>query len=262
MKLVIYFLCLLSTLFFTPACTPRLENISNPSQISASLPTPPLSKPNSQNLEQIIPYSYNLLVEKRIEPPRLSYDTADFTKIQFPNGDQGVFVTIGIWGIARGYQLLYRIKNEQFELIEPIRKGRYVWGLKSARNQKHVAAQVEFLDLFAQRNQEWKDILKVTGVGHAGSGLWDDGYFEILAITNDGAKELFTGVEFVTNSSTVDTYREYQFKDLDGDSNQEIIEDVKNCEYRISKDTWKREDLGCQQSQTIYKFDGNRYMPE
>ena len=31
---------------------------------------------------------------------------------------------IGVFGIARGYQLLYRIENEQFELIEPIRTGR------------------------------------------------------------------------------------------------------------------------------------------
>ena len=84
--------------------------------------------------------------------------------------------------------------------------------------------------------------------------------FEILAVTDNGLQELFTGVEFVTNSSTFDSYNEYQFTDLDGDGNQEIIETIEDCEYRISEDTWEREDLDCQQFQRIYRFDGTRYV--
>ncbi len=248
-----YLNCSACVLFFIFACSPISEDMSTTS-----------STLNAQDSKLVIDYSYNLLVEKGLEPAGLSYDTADFAIVQFLNGNQGVFVAIGVFGIARGYQLLYRIENEQFELIEPIRTGRYVWGLKSAQNEKRGSAQVdiEFLDIFAQKNSKWQDILKVTGAGHAGTGLWDDGYFEILAVTDNGLQELFKGVEFVTNSTTFDSYREYQFTDLDGDGSQEIVEAVENCEYRISKDTWKREDLGCQQSQTVYKFDGTRYVSE
>jgi len=240
-------------LFLITACSSNSEDVLTTS-----------STLNTQNLDTIVDYSYNLLVEKGIEPAGLSYDTSDFATVEFPDGKPGVFVTIGVSGIDRGYQLLYRIEKEQFELIEPIRAGRYIWGLQSGQNEKRTLAQVdiELLDIFAKENSEWQDILKVTGAGHAGVGLWDDGYFEILAVTNNGLQELFTGVEFTTNSTTKDDFHEYQFIDLDGDGNQEIVETIETCEYRINKDTWSREDLGCQQFQVIYKFDGNHYMSE
>ncbi|MCP4541889.1 MAG: hypothetical protein GY832_32570 [Chloroflexi bacterium] len=214
--------------------------------------------------QDAIDYSYNLLVERGFERAELGYETSDFTIVQFPSGEQGVFVTIGIFmGVDHGYQLLYRIENGQFELIEPIRTGRYVWGLKSTQNEKQASAQVdmEFLDIPAQ-SSEWENIVKVTGAGHPGTGAWYDGYFEILAITDNGLQELFAGFEFITNSTNYDRYYEYQFADLDGDGNQEIVEVIENCEYQINPDTWKREDLGCRQSQQVYQFNGTRYVPE
>lgn len=253
MKFVKYLICLVFTLSFTFACSTNLEKVSTAT-----------SQLKAQNLDLVIDSSYDLLVAKGLEPAGLSYDTADAAVVQFPSGDQGVFVTIGAFGIARGYQLLYRVAGEQFELIEPIRTGRYVWGLKSLQNEKRGSAQVdiEMVDIIAQRHSEWQAIVKVTGAGHAGSGLWDDGYFEILAVTETGLQELFAGVEFSTDSTTVDRYQAYKFTDLDGDGTQEIMVAVENCEYRVSQDSEQREDLGCQQSQAVYKFDGTRYVSE
>lgn len=241
-KLAIHLICSVLVLSFVSTCSSSLEGLSTAS-----------SKLDTQDLGFVIDYSYNLLVEKGIERAEPSYDTSDFTIVQFPSGEQGVFVTIGVFsGVERGYQLLYRIKNGRFELIEPIRTGRYAWGLKSIQNEKRASAQVdiEFLDILAQ-SSEWENVVKVTGAGHPGTGIWDDGYFEILAITDNGLQELFTGVEFITNSTNFDKYYEYQFTDLDGDGNQEVVEVIENCEYQINKETWKREDLGCQQSQQV-----------
>lgn len=247
-----YLICLCAALFLVAACSLSPEATSTASSAIVT-----------QNLESVIEHSYNLLVERGFESGKLSYDTADYAIVQFPSGEQGVLVTLGFFGIARGYQLLYRIENEQPELIEPIRTGRYIWGLKSIQNERRDSAQVDmgFLELLASKDSKWKNIVRVTGAGHAGTGLWDDGYFEILAVTESGLQKLFTGVEFVTNSTTVDSTQQYQFTDLDDDGNQEIVETTEICEYGLSE-TGEREDLGCQQSQGIYRFNGSHYEPE
>lgn len=203
--------------------------------------------------------AYALLLQKGLE----SIDTmesSNFAFVQFPNGDSGAVVALGFSGPARGYRLLYRIRDNQLELVQLIeRSGGVEWGLKSLQNSMKATAQVdiEFLQLLRDQN---KQIIKMTGATHHGTGLWDDGYFEMLVIDNDGLKEIFSGVEYSTNTLTVETRNRYQFVDLDGDGNAEIIESSECWGYLPSWTSETREKLGFVRSRQIYRFNGARYV--
>ncbi len=207
-----------------------------------------------------IAYSYKLVLQKGLEP-NLGYEAANFALVRFPNGAPGAFVALGATGITRGYQILYRIRNNQLELVQLTPTG-ICWGVRSLRGSiSDFKTDIEFLDLFATTKTRPQQIIKVTGAGHAGSGLWDDGYFQVLAITENGFSEIFTGLEATTNMTTFDTHHQYQFVDLDGDGNKEIIEDEKRCDYRLDIANGEKRDLGCTTSRKTFRFDGTRYTP-
>lgn len=251
-------LCLLVS-----ACTGPTTLSSTSANTSAPVVQTLLPVPSSHFIlehDQAIAYSYEVLLQQGIEPrPGVSRAGTSFAIVRFPNDDQGVFVAIGLYGIARGYQFLYRIDGDQVELVEPIRQSQLVWGLEDAQGTK---SEIEFLDQLIRASNSSRQTFKVTGVGHAGSGLWDEGYFEILQVTSNGLRVIFTGVETSTNSTTFNIHNQYQYVDLDGDGNKEIIEDSEYCEYRIEPSTWAKQDLGCNQSRKVYHFDGVIYKAE
>lgn len=126
--------------------------------------TPPVNWVNDP--DEAIAYSYDLLLQRDLEQG-FGYDNANYAQVEFPNGDAGVFVAIGFSGPTRGYQFLYRIKDDQVELVELISAGRD-WGIRSLRDFDKVG--IEILELFPDTSRQSGQVLKVTGAGHAGTG--------------------------------------------------------------------------------------------
>jgi hypothetical protein len=204
--------------------------------------------------DETIEYSYDLLIQRELE--YLS-GNATCAQVEFPNGDTGVFVAIGFIGPTRGYQFLYRIENEQVELVEFV-SGEWAWGFRSLQDFDRV--DIEVLDLFAGTSNGPRQVLKVTGAGHAGTGLWEDGYFQIIKVTNEGIGVLFAGAEVEINANHQGWHRQYQYQydDLDADGYSEIIKEGEECRYQASNPGLETTD--CQKVKKVYYFNGTEYV--
>jgi len=236
-----------------PTATPVLPTLT-------SLPI--LAKPDPQLIldrDQAIAYSYNLLLHQGLEQG-FEYDNANFARIRFPNGDKGAFIAMGFSGIVRGYQFLYRISNDQAELVELIGRGPD-WGIRSLQEFEKV--DVEFLELVPDIDGQPKQLLKVTGAGHSGTGLWTDGYFQIIDITDDGIKVIFTGAEAEIDANPGGYHHQYRYQyiDLDGDGGKEIIKEDEECEYRFSEEKGL-EKTACESIREVYQFNGTEYVKQ
>jgi hypothetical protein len=257
--------CLVVLVVVLSACAGQMATPTSVASTGTSTTLIPLSTPDAQLILDpawAIEYSYEILLHRELEPG-FSYESATFAEVQFPSGSKGVFVAIGFTGPAHGYQFLYRIDDSQVGLVElSTWPPGTVWGLRSLQPSQQSSAQVEieFLSLFASDRNPPRQIIKLTGARHAGTGLWDDGCFEIIEITDEGLKGIFSGVEARINMTNSETRCQYQYVDLDGDDNKEITEECERCEYRYDPDTWEREDLGCEISHTVYTYDGTRYV--
>jgi len=237
----------------TKLVIPRLT----PTPTKTPLPIPPVQL--ILDSEQAIAYSYELLINKGLEPG-LHYQGASSALVRFPSGDQGVFVAIGFVGIARGYQFLYRIHERQVELVELL-PGGYVWGMRSLHDSDLNSVDIELLYLFTDADGQAKEVLKVVGAGHAGTGLWEDGHFEILNINDNGIKVVFAGVEAASNCNAggYDKRYQYQYIDLDNDGSQEIVKEGEECEYQFSDEKGLHK-TACKDVQEVYWFNGTEYV--
>ena len=89
---------------------------------------------------------------------------------------------------------------------------------------------------------------------------WDDGYFEIIEITNEGIRVVFSGVETFRSNHQANQF-EYQYIDLNEDGLKEIIKTGKQCEYEwnpAESDSWK--EIGCEEVREEYEYDGIEYV--
>jgi hypothetical protein len=184
---------------------------------------------------------------------------ANYAQVEFPNGDAGVFVTVGFSGIVRGYQFLYRVRGDQVELVELVSGGRD-WGIRSLQNFAKV--DIEFLELFPGTSRQSGQVLKVTGAGHAGTGLWEDGYFQIISVTGDGIRVVFDGAEIEINASHQGWHRQYQYQydDLDADGYSEIIKEGQECRYQVGDEGLEK--IDCQRVKKVYYFNGTEYVEQ
>jgi hypothetical protein len=267
---------LFSVLFLLVACaqtmpspTPIPTETSAVSSSSAESSTPvetPLPMPSAQyilDLERAIAYSCELLVNKGLEP-ELDYQGASSTLVRFPSGDQGVFVAIGFVGIARGYQLLYRVHGHQVELVElrgPGAVEQHMWGVRSLHDSDLSAVGIEHLHLFADASGETQEVLRVVGAGHAGTGFWEDGYFEIVYVTDAGIRVVFSGAEAEINVNTQGWHRQYQYEytDLNVDGNKEIVKTGEECVYLWEAQTESLQKTDCHDVEEIYRYNGTYF---
>jgi hypothetical protein len=230
-----------------------------PMTIAATKTIPPTpSASYIRNPDQAIAYSYDLLLKRGLEKG-FSYDNANYVQVEFPSGDAGVFIAIGFSGPTRGYQFLYRIRGDQVELIELI-PGGIDWGIRSLRDFNKVG--IEILQLFPGTSGQSSQVLKVTGSGHAGTGLWSNGYFELISIADDGIRVVFAGAEVEINAHHQGWYREYQYQydDLDTDGYSEIIQEGEECRYQGSDEGLEK--IDCQRVKKVYYFDGAEYVEQ
>lgn len=190
------------------------------------------------------------------------YDGAGFLAIQFPDGKAGAFVVLGFSQEPRGYQFLYRIQDGDLQLILLKQTPGIVWGVESLR--EHPVGQVgniiEPFKISKSMQERLHQTIKVTGASYT-NGIWQDGYFEIIEITNKDPIVLFTGAKFITDKALFDT--QYQYEYLDSDSNGDvdlILATSERCEYQIDQSTNNRQEFGCLNAQVIYQFDGTKFV--
>lgn len=238
--------------------------LSGCAQWAKSAPTVP---PATFTSEEIIAYTLDLAVQQGLAKTT-DYVAADVISVQLPNGDHGVFGTIDGYPslpLLHGFQFLYRIREGELETMFLSPSGPF-WGtrhLQYSKNESAARTQIEFLDLLNDEEGRLRQVLRVPGVVHNGSGLFDD-IFEIIEITDSGFKIIFYGVDgsiiigydFITE----DRYT-HQYRDLNGDGNKEIIVDGENCKYRMDpKSLEKIETLGCTKSHVVYEYDGKEFV--
>jgi len=207
--------------------------------------------------EGAISHSLNLLCEQGVD---WGHDNANFAEVRFPDGDRGAFVAVGFSGIAQGYQFLYRVDDEEVVLVDLIR-GPIDWGIWSL--QDYEAVDLAFPDLFTGQEDGDREVIQVTGAGHAGTGLWLDGYFELIEITEEGIRVLFNGAHTSINANPggYEQHYEYAYEDLDDDGVKEIIQTGEECNLEFTGESgWEKRD--CQPVDVVFRFDGRQYVAQ
>jgi hypothetical protein len=208
-------------------------------------------------------YSLDLLRAQGLESgPRFDADL--FSPVSFPDGSPGRFVALGFTEPSRGYQLLYRLHGERAELVGAVRPGPYVWGRYSlrpgsGRGQGEAGALLQLVDLFGTAAGS-PVVLKITGAGQARDERWEDGVFELVAVTDDGLQTLFHGVERDSTFGNFEHHNWYAFQDLDGDGVQEVIRDGLECETRYDVASGLAVKVACTTVHEVYRFDGRQYV--
>jgi hypothetical protein len=226
---------------------------------STRTPTPVVQPTPSVDLildpEKAIAHSYDLLQYRGLELG-FSYDNANYASVHFPNGDRGAFVAIGFSGIVRGYQFLYRIRDDRVELVD-LATGDIDWGIRDLQNPYKVG--FGFLELFTGIDKHSKQQLRVIGSGHHGTGLFSDGNFEIIDVTDEGMNVIFSGVEDDVAGLHEERNRYYYYSDLDADGITEIIRDGEECDSVYNVQPQKMEKT-CKFVYEIYKFNDVKYV--
>ena len=207
--------------------------------------------------EGAIAHSLNLLREQAVDR---GHDNANFAEVRFPDGDRGAFVAVGFSDIAQGYQFLYRVDDGEVTLVDFI-GGPIDWGIWSLRDFETVG--LTFPDLFTGEEDGDREVIQVTGAGHAGRGLWVDGYFEIIEITEEGIHVLLSGAHASINANADGFERRYTYayEDLDGDGVKEIIQTGEECNLAFRGESgWDKSD--CQPADVVFQFDGRQYVAQ
>ncbi len=239
---------ILFLLFFVPACTQRV-----PAQDAVP------------SLQEVIAHTFDL-VKQNGWPSDTDYETTDMVEVKFPNGDKGVFGTIGIAsGPLHGYMFLYRIQDEKLKTVLLSPSGP-LWGLRSFQSKwddPDNRTHIEFLDLLIDKEGRSRQTLRFSGAGHSGSGLFSDGVFGIIEITENGIDALFMGEEGSTTllgNSMIEVRYSYEYVDLSGDRNKEIVQDQETCEYRLDLKTFqKTEKMNCKNSRATFIYNGTQF---
>jgi hypothetical protein len=204
--------------------------------------------------EGAIAHSLNLLRDQGVD---WGHDNANFAEVRFPDGERGAFVAVGFSGIAQGYQFLYRVEGEKVVLVDFI-SGPIDWGVWSLRDFERV--DLAFPDLFTGEEDGDREVIQVTGAGHAGTGLWLDGYFELIEITEEGIHVLFSGAHASINANPGgwERHYEYAYEDLDDDGVKEIIQTGEECQLEPGESGLEGTD--CEPVERVFQFDGLTYV--
>jgi hypothetical protein len=136
------------------------------------------------------------------------------------------------------------------------------WGIWSLQDFETV--ELAFPDLFPGEDDGDRELIQVTGAGHAGTGMWLDGYFEIIEITEEGIRVLFSGAHGSINANAGGFERRYTYayEDLDDDGVKEIIQTGEECQLEPWESTLESrlERTDCEPVERGFQFDGVRYV--
>lgn len=211
-----------------------------------------------------IAYSFNLLVLLGYEEG-FQYDNAVYTSIVFPDGSKGAFVAMGFSGITRGYKILYKTHQDEFRIVQlsqdPEDWG-INWGKELGRAQEKV--DLKFPELIRSQDGTSERVIELSGADHMGTGLWTNGYFEILRIDDDGFKVIFSGNKLTANynSDPSENQSIFEYRDLDGDGNKEIIKEGQDCGVTFNQQLNSWSHTRCRPIHEIYKYNGDTYVKQ
>lgn len=109
-------------------------------------------------------------------------------------------------------------------------------------------------------------MIQVKGAGHAGTGLWLDGYFELIETTEEGIRVLFSGAHASINANPggYERHCEYAYEDLDNDGVKKIIQTGKACQLGFGENSLesKLQKTDGQAIERVFQFDGRQYVEQ
>jgi dipeptidyl aminopeptidase/acylaminoacyl peptidase len=200
-------------------------------------------------------FAYNFVQHKGAEW-RLGPEHFSSIPVKFPGGDEGLLATIVLWWKGPAYQLLFRIKENRFEVVD------WMLGPSGLEILEPDQEHYEILDLFSDEGQHGQ-IYKLVGASSAGTGSRYD-WFRIVEVKEDGLHTLFEAEEynhalgFLEGDPGGSTSHHFQYVDLDENGIKEIVEDVEHCELELKNDVW--ENVHCETWQTTYHYNGTEYV--
>jgi len=205
--------------------------------------------------DQALDASMQYLRERGLE--EAPYDSSAWIEVGFPDQASGMFVALGYLNPPRGYLFLFKHREDQLEQLDFKQTQDVAWGLYSVRDG-NKKAEIESVQFFAGTNQT----VKVMGAGYI-NGVWQDGYFEIVKITEAEFETLFSAADFWTDQTMFDVNFQYEFRDQDQDGNVDyILQTSQRCEYQVDSVTGDKQIFDCLYSQMIYKFDGKTFKEQ
>jgi hypothetical protein len=123
------------------------------------------------------------------------YNAAQAVPVTFANGTAGAFVTFEVSGPARGYQVLLQTQGGFFTILEQRNTLPNGWGRRLTAWNDRASTPIELMNLKLEANQPARALLRVNGYGHAGTGMVDNGVFEIIDVQEKRIRVLFRGAE-------------------------------------------------------------------
>ncbi len=188
-----------------------------------------------------INYAYELLVKGDLGD-RWIPNYAHSAAVTFPNGDKGALVSFGFF-VRTGYLVLLRRRGSRLEPVQTLKSG-WDYGTIAVDMTGRITGQISWeetgiepVSLVRSRNGQPRQIFKVSGWNHSGTGLAVNG-FDLLDVTDGRIDVIFTGDLEEMNWNEEGSYStfKYVFLDLDDDRNKEIIQFARVCSVQVVED--------------------------
>lgn len=125
--------------------------------------------------------------------------------------------------------------------------------------------QIESVTLFTEGEENPRGtVIKVTGARHDGTGLFANGVFEIIHITEEGFEILFRDLEenWVASTGEKGLHEKYtyEFQDISGNGIDEIVKTGQKCTLRLGNDG-RFLDTNCAVVKDIFVYVDAQYRP-
>ncbi len=249
----------------TPTLTPTATRLPLASATVTPVPTlPPIDAASILDRDRAAAYSADLLRQQG-DSFVSATNGYNYAEIEFPHGDRGIVVALGTGvGPQRGRLMVLRVRGpDQVELVQQERGGTN-WGLWTTLRNGGQATLPKYLTLHLNPSGPSQTLLKLAGWESAGVGLLLEGAFTIFEITDSGLRGIFNGTETAwalgMDMGEISRYQ-YQYADIDGDGQTEIVERGSTCAVRFDQTTndWVEVKTLCSASTRVYHYDGIQY---
>lgn len=211
---------------WTPTTTPTAQPSMTATTTRTRQPTPtatlsPITPLEIADPGVAIKYSQALLEVQRGYKGGVGFLGGEAVQVQFPNGEPGELVALSFAAPYHGFEILYRIRNDQVEVVDIVMR-------------VSALGKISFLELFPGRDGKMERIIKVEGACCSGTGT-GGGVFELQRVTDKGLRTVFQGVNgfysYQPWSNKTWNYK-YTYQDWDGDGVKEIFGDGEICNWR------------------------------
>ncbi len=217
--------------------------------------------------QKAVEYTINFLLSEMDSYWGFDIDSPDwfgpgvFMPVTFPHGEHGSLVAVPCGGGAGGFKLLFRIRGDKVELVQQELDVHIYWGVKSL-NPLIEGAEGEYLSLVTDTNGRPVQSIKLNGSSHQGTGIGENGHFQIINITDSGMQVIFEGASEYIGQAYLpgdwDYVYQYQYLSVKGDRNKQILKTGEECQVRYNNKVPEKFD--CKSVKTLYKYNGEKYV--